>query len=228
MFTLTAKVRGAKESPVTLRKSGFIPAVYYGKKDKSTPIAINTLSFKKVWKGAGQSSIITLETDHGGIDSLLYEVQVDAITGEPIHADFYAVDKNTEIYANVPFEFVGVSPAVKDLGGLLVKVLHEIEVKSLPKDLPHNITVDISSLSALDSHIALGDIKLPNGVTVSEKTTEIIVLVSTPREEVIDEPIVPVDLTAIEVEKKGKKEEEGIVEGVEEATPIKSDKKSDK
>ena len=193
MFTLTAKVRGAKESPVTLRKTGFIPAVYYGKKDKSTSVAIDMPSFKKVWKGAGESSIITLKTDHGEVDSLLYEVQVDAVTGEPIHADFYAVDKNTEIYANVPFEFVGISPAVKDLGGVLVKVLHEIEVKSLPKDLPHNITIDISSLLALDSQIAIGDIELPPGVTISEKPTEIIVLISAPREEVIDEPIVPVE-----------------------------------
>ena len=226
MFTLTAKIRGVKEKLATLRKSGFIPAVYYGGKEKSTAIAIDIPSFKKVWKGAGESSIITLKTDHGDIDSLLYEVQVDPVTGEPIHADFYTVDKDTEIHADVHFEFIGVSPAIKDLGGVLVKVLHEIEVKSLPRNLPHNIQVDISKLTELESHITVADIVFPKGVTTTEKSTEIIVLVSTPREEIIDEPVVPVDLSAIEVEKKGKKEEEGIL--VEEISQDKSQDKEEK
>lgn len=210
MFTLTAKVRDGKESPVKLRKTGFIPAVYYGKKEKSTPISVDSRDFKKVWKGAGESSIITLKTDHGDVDSLLYEVQVDPVTGEPTHADFYTVDKDTEIYANIPLEFVGVSPAVKDLGGVLVKVIHEIEVKSLPKNLPHNIEVDISTLLEINSHISVSDLKLPHGVTTTENATETVVLVSAPKEEKFDEPVVPIDLSAIEVEKKGKTEEEGV------------------
>ena len=212
MFTLTAKARNQKESPVKLRKEGMVPAVYYGKKEKSTPIAVDKISFKKVWKEAGESSIITLKMDHGSIDSLLYEVQVDSVTGEPIHADFYTVDKDTIIHANVPLEFVGVSPAVKDLGATLVKVLHEIEVKSLPKDLPHIITVDISSLSEIGSHINVSDLKLKEGVTAILKPTEIVALIEEARIEVEEEPVLPIDLSAIEVEKKGKTEEEGAQE----------------
>ena len=185
-----------------------VPAVYYGNKEKSTPIAIDAISFKKVWKKAGESSIITIKTDKGEIDSLLYEVQVDPVTGEPIHADFYAVDKDTEIYANVPLEFTGVSPAVKDLGGTLIKVLHEMEVRSLPKDLPHSIQVDISSLDTLESRISVKDLTLPRGVSTTENQNEIVAAIAAAREEE-EEPIVPIDLSSIEVEKKGKKEEEG-------------------
>lgn len=208
MFSLTANKRIGKTDTIKLRKQGLVPAVFYGKKEKSTPISVEKVSFKKVWKEAGESSIITLKTDKGDIDSLLYEVQVDVVTGEPIHADFYTVDKDTVIHANIPLEFIGISPAVKDLGGILVKVLHEIEVKSLPKDLPHEITVDVSSLVALDSQITVADLKLPHGVTTTEKATEIVALIEEAREEE-EAPIAPIDLSAIEVEKKGKKDEEG-------------------
>lgn len=211
MFNLNAKVRGQKESTFRLRREGMVPAVYYGKKEKSTSIAVDKIAFKKVWKEAGESSVITLKTDQGNIDSLLYEVQVDAVTGEPIHADFYTVDKDTVIHADIPLEYVGVSPAVKDLGGNLVKVLHEIEVKSLPKDLPHSITVDVSTLLTIGSHITVGDLKLGAGVSATLKPTEVIALIEEARIEVEEAPVVPIDLSAIEVEKKGKKEEEGEV-----------------
>ena len=123
---------------------------------------------------------------------------------------------------------------MKDFGGVLVKVLHEIEVKSLPRNLPHNIQVDISKLAELESHVTVADLNLPSGVTTTEKLTEIVVLVSTPKEEVLDEPVAPVDLSAIEVEKKGKQEEEGTAEGTEDTMTDKpeksnkSDKKSDR
>lgn len=209
MFTLTAKVRSAKENLEKLRKGGFVPAVYYGKKEKSTPIAVEKIAFKKVWKGAGESSIITLKTDKGEVDSLLYEVQVDPVTGDPLHADFYTVDANTEIHANIPLEFKGTSPAVKDLGGILVKVMHEIEIKSLPKDLPPKIEVDISSLAELNSKITVGDLKLPKGVSTTENFSEIVALVEEAREEIEEAPVAPIDLSQIEVVEKGKKEEEG-------------------
>lgn len=214
MFTLEAKKRDEKESLTKLRHSGFVPAVFYGKKEKSTRIAVDKIAFKKIWKDAGESSIISLNTPDGKIDSLLYEVQVDAVTGEPLHADFYTVDKDTVIHANIPLEFTGESPAVKG-GAILVKVVHELEVKSLPKDLPHNIVIDISSLVDINSQITVADIKLPSGVTTTAGPEEVIVLINAAKEEKEEEPVQPIDMSAIEVEKKGKKEEEGEAEATE-------------
>lgn len=225
MFTLAAKVREGKESAAALRRKGMVPAVYYGRKEQSTPIAVEALSFKKVWKEAGESSIITLKTEKGDVDSLLYEVQTDPVTGEPTHADFYTVDKNTEIYANVPLEFIGVSGAVKDLGGTLIKVAHEIEVKSLPKDLPSKIEVDISALADLSSRITVSDLKLPSGVTTTAHETDVVASVAAAREEEPETPAEPVDLSAIEVEKKGKKEEEGGEAAAEAVPEEKKEKK---
>jgi large subunit ribosomal protein L25 len=106
---------------------------------------------------------------------------------------------------DIPLEFEGVSPAVKDLGGSLVKVMHEVKISAMPKDLPHNIIVDISSLVDFQSQILAKDIKVPAGVELMENPEEVVALVSEPREE--KEETAPVDLSAIEVEKKGKDKE---------------------
>ena len=92
---------------------------------------------------------------------------------------------------------------------MLVKVIHELEIEALPKDLPHSITVDISSLKDFESRIAIKDITLPEGVVSVLKPEEIIVLASAPRAEEKVEVAPTADLSTIEVEKKGKKEEEG-------------------
>ena len=85
--------------------------------------------------------------------------------------------------------------------------MHEIEIEALPKDLPHNISVDLSVLAALDDQIHVKDLALPKGVKMITDENEVIALIAPIKEEVVDET--PVDLSAIEVEKKGKKEEEG-------------------
>jgi large subunit ribosomal protein L25 len=108
---------------------------------------------------------------------------------------------------NIPLEFEGVSPAMKELGGVLVKVLHEVEIEALPKDLPHNLVADISTLINFETQIKAGDIKLPAGVTLVTEPEEVVALVAEPKEEVIE--TAPVDLNPIEVEKKGKEAKEG-------------------
>jgi large subunit ribosomal protein L25 len=92
------------------------------------------------------------------------------------------------VEVHVPLEFVGVSPAVKELGGTLVKVLHEINIEALPKDLPHDLTVDISTLAGLDDKILVQDIPLPPGVTLNREADNMsfsLRLKKTPKEQII-------------------------------------------
>ncbi len=199
-----------------LRKGGFLPAIYYGLGKKSTPVTIELRDFQKVLKQAGETSTVTLETPEGTIETLIHDVQMDPVRNIPIHADFLAIDVNKVVNVEIPLEFIGTSEAVKG-GGILVKVMHEIEVEALPKDLPQKITVDISILVNTDSVILVKDLKLPNGVKVTAKDDEIVASVAVAKEE--KEEIEPADLTKIEVEKKGKKEEEGTAEeGAKEAS----------
>lgn len=206
MLSLKVEIRDTKVKPDSIRKAGKIPAVFYGKKEASTPIAIGKTDFLKVWKEAGESSVISLITPEGAVESLIHEIDFDPITGTPRHADFYVFEKGHKVKVEVPLEFTGVSPAVKDLGGTLVKVMHALKIEAMPKDLPHNITIDISPLVSFESQILAKDIAIPEGVTLLEKPEEVVALVAAPREEKEEEEAAPIDLSAIEVEKKGKEE----------------------
>lgn len=204
------KEEGAKvKSLEILRKEGKIPAVYYGRKEKSTPILVSRIEFMKVWKQAGESSVISLKGGGEEHDALIKEVDVDPVSGVFRHADFYVVEKGKKLLVNIPLSFIGVSPAVKELGGILVKVVHELKIEAIPKDLPHTIEVDISTLVAFDSRIMAKDLKLTPGVSLAIDPNEVIASVTQPVEEK-EEEVAPVDLSQIEIsEKKGKEAVEG-------------------
>lgn len=208
MLSLKAEIRNIKDSNESIRKAGFIPAVFYGAGKKSTPVSVSNIDFKKIWHKAGESSTVTIETKEGKIDTLIHEIQMNPVTNEPIHVDFLAIDINKEIQVHVPIDFIGESPAVKTGLGTLVKVLHEVEIEALPKDLPHSVEVDISKLVDIESQVLVSDIKLPAKIKVITPMTDVVASIAVQKEE--EEVTEPVDLSAIEVEKKGKKEEEGV------------------
>lgn len=207
MFVIKADKRDADANLSFLRKSGKIPAVFYGAGATTTSVTLSNVEFKKIWRDAGESSAIKIATPNGDVNALIHEVQVDPVTDEPIHVDFLVIDMNKKIRVKVPLVFDGVSPAVKSGANNLVKVLHEIEVEALPNDLPHNLSVDISKLETLNDNVTVSDIKLPTGVVAVTGGDDIVVSVVAQVEEK-EEVAAPVDLSAIEVEKKGKKEEE--------------------
>jgi large subunit ribosomal protein L25 len=207
MQTLKATKRSKVESLALIRSNGMVPAVVYGALVENTSISVSSIDFSKVLKTGGESSAIGLDLEGKKIDVLIHDVQVDPVKGSPIHIDFLAIDMNKPVEVTIPLEFTGVAPAEKSGLGSLVKVLHEVEIKALPKDLPHTITVDISTLEDLTHQIHIKDIVLPTGVTMITAEDEVVALVAAAKEEK-EEEAAPVDLSAIEVEKKGKKEEE--------------------
>jgi large subunit ribosomal protein L25 len=205
MLKIKAEIRDSKSNNFELRKMGFVPAIFYGPKQKSTPIKIKESEFMKIYSDAGESSVITLFDGSEEHEALIHDVQFDAVSGKSIHVDFYIIEKGKKVSVAVPIKFVGESPAEKILGGVLIKVMHEIEIEAMPKDLPHEIEIDISTLIDFSSQIHVSDVKVPNGVEIKSEPEEVIVLVQEHKEEKIEET--PVDISDIEVEKKGKEEE---------------------
>lgn len=207
MFHLKIRERTGAEKPEVLRKGGWLPAVFYGRKEQSTSIAVSEREFERVWRDAGESSILSLEGVGEPKEALIHDVAVHPVSERPLHADFYVIEKGRKLEIAVPLAFVGVAPAVKDLGGSLVKVLHELEIEALPKDLPHEITVDVSGLVDFESHIAIKDLALPEGVAAVGDLNDIIVSVAEPKEEE-EEPLEEIDMAAIEVAGEKEKSEE--------------------
>lgn len=212
MLNLTATKRDLSHNLEIIRQEGFLPAVFYGRKEASTPISIKETDFMKVWKQAGESSIVTLECAGESHDSLIHDVSVDPVKGNVVHVDFYVIEKGKKVTVDVPLTFVGVAPAQKDLGGSLVKVMHELPIEAEAKNLPHEIEVDVSVLTGFESRIFARDLKLPTGVVLAGNPDEIVALVNVVQEEKVEEAA-PVDLSSIELsDAKGKKEEEGAEE----------------
>jgi large subunit ribosomal protein L25 len=205
MLELKIEKREEIGKPKKLRKAGFLPAVFYGKKEKATPISVSSRDFEKVYKEAGESTVITLSGIGELKEVLIHDVDFDPVTGVSRHVDFYVLEKGAKIEVNIPLEFIGESPAVKG-GGNLIKVLHDIEIRVVPKDLPQHIDVDISGLVDFTSRIIAKDIKLPESAELITKEDEVVALVTEQIEEKEEEVVTP-NLESIEVEKKGKKEE---------------------
>lgn len=212
MFIIEATQRDIKENLPLLRKKGRIPAVFYGEGKKSTSVSISNIEFKKIWRQAGESSTVKISTGNEDIDVLIHEVQVDPVTSEPIHVDFLVIDMNKKIQVAIRLVFEGISNAVKTGLGNLIKVLHEIEIEALPRDLPQNLIVDITKLKTLADVIVVSDIKLPLRVIAITNSTDIVASIVEQEEEPEEEEEIVVDLSDIEVDKKGKKEEEGEIE----------------
>lgn len=208
-INITAERRTKIGKTQSLREAGFLPAVFYGHKKEATPIQLKKIDFLKVWKNAGESTVVKLQTPDGDLEALIHEVDFDPMTGEPRHADFYIFEKGHKIEIAIPIEFTGTSLAVKELGGVLVKVMHELQIKAEAANLPHTIEVDLAPLTEINSQILAKDIKLGKGVELAQNPEDVVVLVSAAKEEKEE---APVDLSQIEVEKKGKQEEEGAGE----------------
>ena len=201
MMQITTSARAPKET----KKDGYTPAVYYGTHMASTPIFVNTIEFTKVLASAGESSSVTLKTEHGDEVAMIQDVQIHPVKGNVIHADFYVLEKGQKVHVKTPIVFVGESPAVK-AGGVLVKVMQELSVEGDSAKLPHEFSIDLGLLVDSKSVIHVGDLALPEGVTLYHiSPTDVVASISVAEE--LGE-IAQVDLSTIEVEAKGKKEEE--------------------
>ena len=210
-----------------LRREGFIPAELYGHGFPNAHLTVSRKDFEKAFKEAGESTIIKLKVSSKGgsalggnseklnddgkeqstgekeINALVHDVQKDFLTDEIIHIDFHQVRMDEKIKAHVLLEFIGESPAVKELGGILNKTTSEIEVEALPGDLPRQFEVDISVLKELNQSIYVSDLKIPKGVEILIEPKTVLVTVTPPLvEEKVEEA--PVDITAVKVESEEK------------------------
>ena len=146
------------------------------------------------------------------------------------HIDFYAVNMKETLKAKVVLEFIGESKAVKQLGGVLVRVLTEVEVECLPIDLPHNIDVDISKIEAFNTSLHIKDLKKSDKVTILVGEEEVVCKVQPPRTAEQIEIKHEEDVTKVEgteEEKEGEDEKKEGDKGSEKPAPAEGEKKEE-
>lgn len=192
-ITLTVTKRPPEDKSNVLRKQGEVPGVMYGNKMPNTSIKCSAKDLRPVFRKAGASTLVEVHLEDKKIPVLIHSVTFDPVTDAFQHIDLYAVDMTREVTAQVPLAFTGESLAVKDLSGILVTVHHTVTVTCLPKDLPHEITLDISTLANFRDTITVGQLVLPQGVTVEEAKDVVLVTVQEPRKEEVVEAVTPVE-----------------------------------
>lgn len=166
-----------------LHRDGLIPAELYGHKVQNVHLSIDQIEFEKVLRKAGESTLIELQLPDGGSRNVLIQgVERHYLSSQPIHVDFYEVKMTEKLTATVQIEFIGESPAVKVLGGTLVKVLSEVEVECLPGDLPSQFEVDISNLTGFTDQILVKDLKVSDKVEIKADPEEVVATVQPPRD----------------------------------------------
>jgi large subunit ribosomal protein L25 len=175
--------------------SDFLPGIVYAPGFENVMIKLKVNDFVKAFNQAGESNLIDLNIDGQEIPVLVKDTQKDVVKDFFIHVDFYKVDMNKEVSADISLEFVGESKAVKELGALLVKNIDFVSVECLPKDLVDHIDVDISSLIEFGDNIQVKDLSLPQGIKVLNNLDDAVVSVVEPKEE----KEVPVEASVPEV-----------------------------
>ena len=188
MADITLKVTAREKSGSAVversRKQGLIPAVMYGHGLAAETFWVRYIDFSKMYEKAGESSIVSLTPEKGkAANVIVHDVQLDPLTNRFSHVDFFQVRMDEALETHVPLEFIGEAPAVRELGGILVKPLEELFISCLPKDLPHSITVDLTLLKTFEDHLSAKDLKMPAGVTMLTDELAAVVLVEAPRTE---------------------------------------------
>lgn len=162
VLNVQARTAGTTNDARRLRKTGLIPAIVYGKGIEPKCISVNATEWQMLSRN--ELNILSLVEDGKETLVLLKEVQHDPIRNRTRHLDFQAIRMDQKIKAHVAVRPGHELPAGASAGGLLEQNIHEIEVESLPQDLPEEIIVDVSGMN-LGDMIHVGDIAMPEGVT---------------------------------------------------------------
>ncbi len=210
MLSLSAKIRkdfGKKTK--SLKEKNRIPAVIYGPGMKNLSLEIDYEEFKNVFKEAGESSLVSLEIEGEKNKRLIliHEIQKDPVTDRFLHVDFYKASLKDEVEATVPLVFDGVSLAVKELEGTLIKTITEVEVKALPQNLPHEIRVNVEGLKTFEDDILIKDLVVSQDVKILREPKEMVASVAPP-EKVEEELEKPIEENVEDVEKVEKEKDE--------------------
>jgi len=185
VITLKGKIRTENGKAVNkLREAGLIPAVLYGHGISNQSLAINAVDLDKVYEQAGESSLVDLVIDDAKpVKVLLHDMQYDPLTHRVSHADLYQVRMDEEISTSISLVMVGESPAVKNLGAMMVTALEELETKCLPGALVKEIKVDVSGLANIDDKITVGQLNVPAGITVLTPANFTVVIIAEVKQE---------------------------------------------
>ena len=201
------KLKAEKREKNEKLNADLIPAVLYGNGIESQSLKLKKVDFEKAFSLAGESNLIDLEYGAGSVKVLVKDIQRDVLKYTFSHVDFYQVNMKEKVTAEIRLHFVGESKAIKELGGMLMKEINELEVECLPSDLVDHIDVNISVLNTFDDVIKVADLSLPTGMKLMHHHGEdVVAMVVEPKAH--EEEVKPVEAAPVVAPTKDVKKEE--------------------
>jgi large subunit ribosomal protein L25 len=164
-----------------LRARGFVPAVLYGDgANDSSVMAVPDRPLDYTLTHVGDNALYDLNVGGRSLTARVVDVQRNPVSGKLVHVDFAPVNMREKIVVTVPVAVIGEAQGVTD-GGVLQQVAYEIEVETLPGDIPEQVELDVSALN-VGENLTLGDLRLPEGVVLQSDPEEVAATVTVPTE----------------------------------------------
>jgi large subunit ribosomal protein L25 len=189
----TPREEKGKNASRRLRANGQIPAAVYGGGMESVPVAINARELGTILRSdAGRNTIFTLNIQgHDSSPVMIKNLDVNPVTNKLVHTDLVRISLTEKTQVSVRIEFVGEPAGVKLSGGMIDVHLHEVEIECLPRDIPEQISVDVSNME-LGDHIRVSDIPVDSdAITLVSDPDLLVVSLLAPSavvEEVVEAP----------------------------------------
>jgi len=206
-----------------LRQNGEVPAVIYGHTREPQSLTLNTREIDKLLAQiAGTTTVVELSISGNAVKTLIREVQRHPFKRNVLHVDFQELVAGEKVNVSIPFRFNGTPAGVREGGGILEEVMHQIHLRVDPSAIPDHIDVDVTELT-IGHGIHVGDLKLPEGAEVMDDDDATVCVVTAPRAVVEETPVAAVEGAAAapaepELIRKPKGEDE-------EAAPAAAEKK---
>ncbi len=216
-FKFEAKKRADDEKMLALRNVGTIPAVVYGAGMENINLKISRNDIEKLYKKAGESSMIELVIDAKDSENVLIKkIQIEGIRNTIIHVDFFRPSADKKVIVKVPLVFHGTPKTVKEMGGMLLTNMEMVKVRCLAKDLINSIDIDLNKLEIFADSVRVRDLNISDEVEIMDNPNNVIVSTAIPKvqvEEKVEEPTVD------------DKKEESSADGEKKEEPAKKEKK---
>lgn len=182
----TERENRGKNDSRRLRADGFTPAVLYGD-EGSTALVVQNRVLDYTLTHFGDNALYDLDFGEGTQTARVVDVQRNPVNDRLIHVDFAPVDMREKIEITVPLTVVGEAIGTTEDEGVLTQVAYEVQVESLPGNIPQEIEADVTSL-AMNENLTLADLQMPEGVTLVSEPEDVVATV-TPPDVITDEDL---------------------------------------
>ena len=213
--TLSAEPRSVigKGAARELRRKGRIPAVIYGHHREPEALDVDAIAATRLLQAIGSAAALVDVTiaDRAPVKVLIREVQRNPVRPvDVIHLDLYEISADEKITVEVPVHLTGIPDGVRNSGGVLDHLMHKLEIRVFPRDLPDHIEIDVTPLT-IGHGVFVRDVKVANAEILNDPGQPVCTVVP-PRTETVETPVVAADVAEPELIRKPKAEEEGEAE----------------